>query len=121
MSDLKEYTNLVLHELKRIDSKIEKHDERLDKYNETLLRNTITLEHHVKGSIASNKRLKIVEDQIENLNTQVEHIDDHVTKIQSFAMFFYPTTKKLKWIVTFIGLIVSSYGLYILLTTGKVI
>ncbi len=81
MSDFKEYSELILHELKRIDAKIERHDDRLDIYNENLLRNTLTLEEHVKGSIASNKRLTIVEDSLATIDNKVNHIDVHVSKV----------------------------------------
>ncbi len=118
MSDFKEYSELILHELKRIDKKIEKHDDRLDEYNENLLRNTITLEEHVKGSIASNKRLIIVEDSLKELDNKVSHIDTHVTRVQRVVLFFSPTTKRIKWMASIIGLIASAYGLYVLLTTG---
>lgn len=102
-----ELVNQIAKQVDKLDSKIDRQSEKIGKYNEGLLRNTITLEEHVKGSIASNKRLTIVEDKI-------KHIDDHVSKIQKFLNLFSPTTRKLKWAIAFIGLISSGYGLYIL-------
>jgi 6-phosphogluconate dehydrogenase len=120
MSDM---LDVVLKQIDKLDTKFDRHvektDERLDKYNEALIRNTMTLEEHVKGSIATNKRLTLMEKIVQKLVARIEHIDTHVIRIDHIINLFKPTTRKLKWLAALIGLITSGYGLYMILKDVK--
>lgn len=96
--------NLIVEHLRQHDSnhrdllnKIDKISERQLEHEKTLLRNTITLEEHVKGSIATNKRLKHVEDQL----TQVQ---DHVKKVRWWIELLKPTKQKILILATALSL-----------------
>lgn len=84
-NDWKEWSNHVLAELKRFDKnhesihdKIDKMDSRLDKYNETLIRNTISLEDHIL-------RTNLLEKKMEHVESEVDGLKSHMISIRSFT------------------------------------
>lgn len=94
--------------------KIDKISERQLDHEKTLLRNTITLEEHVKGSIATNKRLKHVEDQL-------MQVQDHVTKVQWWMEILKPTKQKILILATAISLATGgSIGIDLMSEKSKV-
>lgn len=76
----KEWRQLVLSELKRLSKDTSQTHKRLEAYNEILVRNTTTLEEHVK-------RTNLLE-------TRVEHVDEQVQKMANLVSFFDWLTNK---------------------------
>lgn len=120
MSDDKEW-DLLLNKLEQIDTnhrdvslKLDKIVDKQTKHGETLVRNTVTLEEHVKGSIASNKRLEIVEKKL-------DHVETHVGKVELLIDLLRPTKKKIKILILALSLCGGSYGTYDELTSPKII
>lgn len=98
-------TQLLVEHLRQHDAnhrdlvnRIDKiHDKQIEQ-GKTLLRNTITVEEHVKGSIATNKRLTHVENQLFD-------IQKHVSKVQWVWNILIPTRKKIAILLTLLSLL----------------
>lgn len=118
-----EWNKLILQEMKRFDSthrdlmgEIGKiRDEQIDQ-GKTLVRNTLTVEQHVIGSIASNKRLMIVEDKLEvldgSIKEEIRTLNIHISKIDRVIKFLTPTRAKIKWVLVIVSTLGGSYGGY---------
>lgn len=103
MSDgFKQFSDLVLHELRRQDEKLDRMTDKQAEQNEVLLRNTITLEEHVK-------RTKLLEDRAERIEDEVDEIKDHVDTIKRIFNIVKPTKEKLKWLAILTGLAGGGY------------
>lgn len=104
MSDgFKQFSELVLHELRRQDTKLDKITDKQSEQNEHLLRNTITLEEHIK-------RTKLLEDRAERIEDEVDVIKDHVDGIKRIFSLVKPTKEKLKWLAILAGLAGGGVG-----------
>jgi chromosome segregation ATPase len=75
----KEWSNHVLAELKRFDrahdslhSKLDKLDCRMDQYNETLIRNTASLDEHIRRTDLLEKKVESIEGDVHGLKMQSE-------------------------------------------------
>lgn len=84
--------------LKTQGKTLEKHANLLELQQETLIRNTITVEEHHKRSIALENRQK-------ELEAEIEPIRDHVISVQ--AVF-----KAMKWFGIFFGAVLSAASVY---------
>jgi len=100
MTDEVKSSDLIVEHLRQQDQnhrsvlgKLDTISERQNSHEKTLLRNTITVEEHVKGAIATNQRLTHVEDQLQG-------IQNHVSKIQWLMQILKPTRKKLLMLAT---------------------
>lgn len=78
---------------------LDKHTIILEKQQETLIRNTITVETHERRSTALEARLKHIEEE------ELEPIKDHVKAVQVLI-------NALKWIGAFAGFILTCIGVY---------
>lgn len=76
---------------------LKEHAKILKDQQDTLLRNTITVEEHKKYSINLDKKLSLLESEI-------EPIKSHVNKIQGVGLF-------IRWIVYTSGAVSAFYGL----------
>lgn len=93
-----EHHRLMLDKLDKIvDKQVEQ--------GETLVRNTISLEEHIR-------RTNLLEAQVSATQEDVEDIKEHVDKMKVVGKLLTPTKAKVKWIVT----ILTALGL----TTGGV-
>ena len=100
-------TQLIIEHLRQHDQNHRDTVQRLDKIQERqlehdklLLRNTITVEEHVKGAIATNKRLTHVENQL-------QQIQSHVTKVEWVSELLKPTKKKIMVLITLLSLLMG--------------
>lgn len=84
-NDWIEWRKFVLSELKRLGKDANYIHQQLVQINETLLRNTVSLEEHMK-------RTNLLEDKI-------EHIDTHVKKVQALGWLFSTDNLVLKGIL----------------------
>lgn len=64
-NDWNEWRRLVLSEIRRLARDQAKLVEKVDKYNETNVRNTATLEEHVKRTNLLEARFEHIEDHVE--------------------------------------------------------
>ena len=72
--------------------------EELIKQNEISLRNTISLEDHMKRTNLLENYVQTVEKQLQLVQNQLAHVDTHVEKVEKVIGFFSLTPKKL-WIL----------------------
>lgn len=96
---------LILEHFKQQDQhhrdlidKIEKIQNKQLDHEKILLRNTITVENHVKGSIATNKRLEIVEEKLFDMT-------EDVAKAKMLWDIFKPTKKKVVGVLILLSLL----------------
>jgi hypothetical protein len=104
--DFKEWSNLVLHELKRSDqnhrdvmqelSKLK--DGQVDQGN-TLIRLTTTVEEHKKYSINLEKEQKAQRATQKEINEEVDNINTHVNNIKIWVKILTPTKTKIAIII----------------------
>lgn len=97
MSDVKDFSAIVLHELKRQDEKLDKLVFKQMEQNETLVRNTVTLEEHVR-------RTNLLENRAERIEKDVIEVQDHVRNIKTILNILKPTKEKMKWLAVLAGL-----------------
>jgi hypothetical protein len=108
----REWSNHVLAELKRFDKnadqlhlKIDKMDKRFDDYNETLVRNTVSLEEHIKRTNLLENKVGAVEDEI--LLLKKRH------KSSAFSRFFtWIGTEKFRLVMKILILAASAIASY---------
>lgn len=112
-NDWDEWRAHILAEIKRFNKehslfsrKMSKFDSRLDRYNEILIRNTVSLEEHIK-------RTNLLEKKVDHVETEVGGLRDHLSLVKSvFSIVkFFGTTKGkivIKWALVF-GAGVASY------------
>ena len=69
--DWREWSNHVLAEIKRFDKthdllheKLDKLDSRLDEYNDTLVKNTCSLEEHIRRTNILEEKVDLVEEDV---------------------------------------------------------
>ncbi len=104
MSDeWKEWSNHILTELKRFDHNHERIFDKLEEQGETLVRNTVTLEEHVR-------RTDLLEEDIGQVKEKIGDVESDVDKIKGVFGLFKPTKQKLKWLVLISSLLGSMYG-----------
>jgi len=85
--DWNEWSRHVLAELKRLDranehlhSKFDKLHLSLDKYNEILVRNTASLEEHMR-------RTNLLESRLEKVDQEVDGLSAHIDRVKSIMNF----------------------------------
>ena len=93
----KQAFQLLMDKLQGIDRRLEEGDRKFDQFHETLQENTRELSKHVRGSVATNKRLEIVENKM-------THVEDHVSLMERFGRHFKPTKKRMAWLSAAIAL-----------------
>lgn len=96
------------HMLKELDRFADKQDriyERIIEQNETLIRNTVSLEEHVK-------RTNLLEDKVSHVEKDLGKVNSHIAKVETLIDVFKPTKQKIKLLIILIGLLGGSYGGY---------
>ena len=79
-------------------------DEQVEQ-GKTLVRNTVSLEEHVKRTNLLETKMEHVEDEVSGLKT-------HITKVTTLVELFKPTKEKIKWLIIAASLCGGSYGGY---------
>jgi hypothetical protein len=112
MSDFKEWSDLILTEMKRQDNKHrdimgELKDLKKEQIEQgkTLVRNTTSLEEHMR-------RTHLLEAKTEHIETEVDGLREHVDKINFILQLLKPTKEKIKWFIIISMLLSGSYGGY---------
>jgi hypothetical protein len=108
--DFNEWTKLVLDEMKRFDQNhrdvmggLEKIKEKQVEQGKTLIRNTSSLEEHMR-------RTDLLEQKTENIEGQVQGLKDHVNNVKLILNILKPTKMKIT-IISFISSLIG--GAYI--------
>ena len=82
--DWNEWSRHVLAELKRLDKANEQTHSKLDRYNETLLRNTATLEVHVKRTNLLEEKLDRVDQEVDGLKAHIDNVRNIINLVSAF-------------------------------------
>jgi hypothetical protein len=108
MSD--QLSQLVLDEIKRHDqnhrdlmgeiSKIR--DEQIEQ-GKILVRNTVSLEEHIR-------RTNLLEEKMQDVDDHLDEVRIHITKINFIMGLLKPTKEKIKWLLILSALASGSYG-----------
>lgn len=75
--------------------------------NETLIRNTVSLEEHIKRTNLLENYVKQVEAQLKSVEAQLTHVDAHVVKVEGFMGYFKLTPKKAIVIISAFGAVAA--------------
>ena len=78
--------------LEKLDKIVDKQSE----HGETLVRNTISLEEHIR-------RTNLLETDLKDTKEDVEDIKEHVDKIKFVMKVMTPTKSKLKWLAALLA------------------
>lgn len=103
--EVKGFTNHLLREMERVHGNNDRILEKLSEQNEVLVRNTVSLEEHVR-------RTNMLEEKMEHVETEVSEIKAHITKVNTVLDILKPTKEKLKIIAILSTLLGGSYGGY---------
>lgn len=98
-------TTHLLTEIGRMHTSQDRIFDKLSEQGETLVRNTVTLEEHVK-------RTNLLEKRFVNVETEVDGLKVHVTKINTILNLFKPTKEKLKVLLLLSALAGGGAGTY---------
>lgn len=112
-----EFSNLILNEFKRVDLNhrdliggIEKiRDEQIEQ-GKTLIRNTASLEEHIR-------RTNLLETKMTHVEEEVDGLKSHVDKVNFVLNLLKPTKEKLKWLLILSALTGGGMGGYELTKT----
>lgn len=96
-------TGHLLAELGRIHSSHDRIFDKLSEQGETLVRNTVTLEEHVR-------RTNLLEEEMTTVKEEVSGLHTHINKINVVMKLFKPTRTKIKALVAIAGVLGSIYG-----------
>ena len=69
-------------------------------YKEILLRNTITLEDHVRRTNLLQEQVANMQRLIEMFEQKMSHVDKHVSKVENLMNIFKPTPRKLGLLIS---------------------
>lgn len=102
-NEWKEWSVHVLAELKRFDDNHKRIYDKLEEQGQTLVRNTITLEEHVR-------RTNLLETEVSKVKEEVDGLHIHLGKVDTILSIFKPTKAKIKMLVLISSLLASLYG-----------
>jgi hypothetical protein len=103
--EVKDLTGHLLNEIGRIHTSNERIFDKLAEQGETLVRNTVSLEEHVRRTNLLENKMTYVEDEVSELCL-------HVAKINTLVSIFKPTKEKLKIAALLCALAGGSVGTY---------
>jgi hypothetical protein len=103
--EIKDIAGHILAEIHRIHNSHDKIYDKLSEQGETLVRNTVTLEEHVR-------RTNLLENKMTHIETEVNGLRTHINKVNFFISLLKPTRQKIKWILIILSLFGGSWGGY---------
>ena len=117
----KQAFQLLLNKLEGIDKRLESGDatfkevyKKLEELNSNLEVNNIELAKHVMSSVATNKRLSIVEEIVFKYKKNLQYIE-------LFFCILSPTKKKIAWTISLISLFFAIIKLIHYLKANQII
>ena len=85
-------TTLALSQQAQLADTIKEHSKVLKEQNETLIRNTITIEEHDRRATASKEKINKVSDEFEaeikRLDAKVDQLETYVTELKGVGKMF---------------------------------
>jgi chromosome segregation ATPase len=84
----------------------------LNTQSDILLRNTISLEEHMKRSDSLEKYVQTVEIQLKNVQAQLQKVDAHVSRVEGVMGYFRFTPKKFWVLITAISTLLAFFIKY---------
>lgn len=103
--EVKDLASHVLTEIHRIHNSHDKIFEKLSEQGETLFRNTVSLEEHVR-------RTNLLETKVAHVENEVDGLKSHVDKVNFLIDILKPTKDKIKWLLIISSVLGGSYGGY---------
>ena len=97
----------VLSTLETLSGTIKEINKQQQQQNETLLRNTITVEEHKKYSINLERKLNALEKHITSVEVDMQPIKKHVTKVNAITKAVIIGAGA---IGTIVGLVIKFFG-----------
>jgi len=101
--ELKVVANHILQEMTRIHTSHDRIFDKLSEQGETLVRNTTSLEEHVR-------RTNLLETKVGHVEVEVDGLKTHLTKINTLITLLKPTKTKVKMAILVSSLLGSLYG-----------
>ena len=100
-----EHIRESLHDIRNNLGELSLIREEQTEQGKTLVRNTVSLEEHVR-------RTNLLEIKLEHVENEVNGLRTHVTKVNTVMGLFKPTKEKIKWLIIVASLCGGSYGGY---------
>lgn len=69
--------------------------EELSEHKDLLIRNTLSLEDHIKRTNILQAHVANLQDLVEKFERRIAHVDNHVDKVNSIIKALTPTPKKI--------------------------
>lgn len=110
----RDLTGHLLNEIGRIHTSNERIFDKLAEQGETLVRNTVSLEEHVR-------RTNLLELKMDHVEDEVGEITVHIAKINTLVALFKPTKEKLKILALLGALAGGSVGTYDLSSDNSIL
>ena len=104
-------TDHILDHLNRIDNKQDKIFEELQTQNTTLVRNTVSLEDHIKRTNLLERKMDLIEEDVTKVEEKIFKIKENQDKTNFIVNFLKPTKLKIKIITLLLGLIGGTYSI----------
>ena len=95
----------LLTEIHRIHDSHDKIFDKLSQQGETLVRNTISLEEHIR-------RTNLLEKKMEHVEVEVNGLKNHVDRVNFIMGILKPTKEKIKWLIILGSILGGTYGGY---------
>lgn len=102
-------SDIILEELKRHNAKLDNIVDRQFYQHETLIKNTVSLEEHMKRTDILEKRNSMTEEIIQEIKDELGEIKAFIKNINLILELIKPTKEKIKWVVLAAGLLLGSY------------
>lgn len=104
-------TDHILDHLSRIDSKQDRIFEELKGQAETLARNTVSLEEHIRRTDLLEEHLYQQKDEINTIKEKVEKVSEKQVRVDMLFSVLKPTKAKIKILAILLGLLSGGYQL----------
>lgn len=103
--EVKDLAGHLLAEIHRIHNSHDKIFDKLSQQAETLVRNTISLEEHIR-------RTNLLEKKMDHVEEEVDGLKNHIEKIRFITQLLKPTKEKIKWLIIIGSILGGTYGGY---------
>lgn len=115
--DFKQFTTIILDQLSRQDqdhrdlmSEIGKiRDEQVEQ-GKTLVRNTVSLEEHIRRTDLLEVKVERVDKKVDDVEEEVDGLHKHLVRLDGLFDFFKPTKTKIKWLITILSALGIGFG-----------
>lgn len=103
--EVKDLAGHLLAEIHRIHNSHDKIFDKLSEQGETLVRNTLSLEEHIR-------RTNLLEKKMDHVEEEVDGLKSHVERVRFIMQLLKPTKEKIKWLIVAGSILGGTYGGY---------